>query len=83
MGEWDGNFVEENQDFKLWKWGRISSCRELYTPLGRNVSFLCESAWKNADVGEALQHGQEQVSVLTPKHSHVDPDLVGGSMDPG
>ena len=29
----DGNFGEENQDFKKSGWGRISSCREHYTPL--------------------------------------------------
>ena len=32
-GEGDGNFGEENQDLKKWEWERISSCRELYTPL--------------------------------------------------
>ena len=33
-GKWDGYFGEENQDFKKWGgWGRISSCRELYTSL--------------------------------------------------
>ena len=31
-GEEDGNFGEENQDFKG-KWGRISSCKEFYSPL--------------------------------------------------
>ena len=31
--EGDGNFEEENPDFKIWGWGRISSCRKLYTPL--------------------------------------------------
>ena len=32
-GEGDGIFGEENQDLKDGGWGRISSCRELYTPL--------------------------------------------------
>ena len=32
-GEEDGNFGEENKDLEEWRWGRISSCRELYTPL--------------------------------------------------
>ena len=27
------NFVVENEGFKILGWGRISSCRELYTPL--------------------------------------------------
>ena len=32
--EGDGNFGKKNQDFFLkWGRGRISSCRELYTPL--------------------------------------------------
>ena len=35
-GKGDRNFGEENQDFKTWGWGRISSCRELYTPLNDN-----------------------------------------------
>jgi len=32
-GEGDGNFEEENQDFKKWRWERISSCRKLLTTL--------------------------------------------------
>ena len=32
-GGWGGNFGEENQDLKERGWGRIPSCRELYTPL--------------------------------------------------
>ena len=28
-----GLFAKENKDFKKWVWGKISSCRELYTPL--------------------------------------------------
>ena len=32
-GEGDGNFREENQDFRKFGWGRISRCMELYTPL--------------------------------------------------
>ena len=31
-GEGDGSFGKENQDF-IWVWGRISSCRELYSHL--------------------------------------------------
>ena len=27
------NLWEENQDLKIWGWGRRSSCTELYTPL--------------------------------------------------
>ena len=29
----DKKFGVENQDFLKWEWGRVSSCRELYTPL--------------------------------------------------
>ena len=34
-GTRDCKFWEENQDFSKWGWGRISSSRELYTPLRR------------------------------------------------
>ena len=33
MGNRTKIFEEENQDLKIWGWGRISSCRELYSPL--------------------------------------------------
>ena len=29
----DEHFRGENQDLKIWGWGRISNCRKLYTPL--------------------------------------------------
>ena len=28
-GQRDGNYGEENQDFRKWGWRRISSCKEL------------------------------------------------------
>ena len=31
------NFGEENQDLEKFGWGRISSCRERYTPLNFNL----------------------------------------------
>ena len=42
-GEGDGSFGEENQDFLKWVQGRISSCRELFTPLSPRT-FLFDTA---------------------------------------
>ena len=41
-GEENGNFGEENQDLKIWEWGRISCCRKLYTPLfyRQSITFM-------------------------------------------
>ena len=39
VGEGDGNFGEDNQDLKIWGWGRISSFTELYTPVSDNMIF--------------------------------------------
>ena len=53
----DRNFGEENQNLKKWGWGRISSCRELYTPLpegagavGQNRSVVADRRELDVDV---------------------------------
>ena len=47
-GEGDGNFGEENQDFKKWGWGRISGCRKLYKALEYDLINMC-SAGQDVD----------------------------------
>ena len=85
-GEGGPQIWEENQDLKEWVWGRISSCRELYTPLRalklifsilkKKYLLLFEPAFGDRTVVQGSRH--PILEMMTPdvvaNDIHADPD---------